>query len=112
MPCLRDFADWAFGPTGLPNIMVIAFGDFSNGCRFEWSQVLLIRSLTPSTDMYRIVGHGMHGHILDGISSAREMLSSCPAQPTIVHNIDYEGSDIVTDFSAYDREDSDSGTDR
>ncbi|KAI9374982.1 hypothetical protein BJX61DRAFT_217612 [Aspergillus egyptiacus] len=28
MPCLRDFANWAFGPSGLRNLLVVAFGDF------------------------------------------------------------------------------------
>lgn len=111
MPCLGDFADWAFGPTGLPNLMVIVFGDFSDGDRFKWSQVLLIRSLTPSTNLYRIVGYGMHDHMIDRISGSREMLSACPTQSTIVYSMDHEGSDIVTDFSAYDLEDSADGTD-
>ncbi|KAK4208990.1 hypothetical protein QBC37DRAFT_404754 [Rhypophila decipiens] len=47
---LRDaplrFADWAFGPNGIPSLDVIAFGDFGHG-RWEsngWGNLFLIRN--------------------------------------------------------------------
>jgi hypothetical protein len=35
MKSLAWFADWAFGPTGLPNLSAIAYGDFSHGETFQ-----------------------------------------------------------------------------
>lgn len=91
--------------------MAVAFGDFSNGERFARSQVFLVRSLTPSTNLYRIVGNGMHDHIIESISGAREMLSACPREPSIIYDMDEEDSDTVTDWSVLYREDSAGGAD-
>ncbi|KAJ5460988.1 uncharacterized protein N7458_002540 [Penicillium daleae] len=38
------FAEWAFGPNGLPNLRVLAFGDFSHEDRYP-SQQFLVRRL-------------------------------------------------------------------
>ncbi|KAL4915084.1 hypothetical protein BDW62DRAFT_203940 [Aspergillus aurantiobrunneus] len=86
MACLRDFAEWAFGPNGLPSLMVIACGDFTRDGRFEQSQALLVREPTTSTDLYRVVSSGVHEHMLDRIFGARQMLGACPVQPTIVRD--------------------------
>lgn len=36
-----SFANWAFGPNGLPMLKLLAFGDFSHGDRYPTQQVLL-----------------------------------------------------------------------
>ncbi|KAE8155390.1 hypothetical protein BDV40DRAFT_283846 [Aspergillus tamarii] len=38
------FADWAFGPTGLPTLQVLAFGDFSHGERYRRQQFMVGRN--------------------------------------------------------------------
>jgi hypothetical protein len=67
---LKSFADWAFGPTGLPNLLVIAFGDFSQDGRFSGSHIFIFRELTLSTKLFRFTDRGIHDHILDGIQGA------------------------------------------
>ncbi|OGE46739.1 hypothetical protein PENARI_c124G04245, partial [Penicillium arizonense] len=44
---LVSFAEWAFGPHGLPALQVLAFGDFSHGDRYR-SQQFLMRRVYPS----------------------------------------------------------------
>lgn len=39
-----SFAEWAFGPRGLPALRVLAFGDFSHGDRYSGQQFLLRRA--------------------------------------------------------------------
>lgn len=43
MSDIAQFAEWAFGPDGLPNLKVIAFGDFTMDSRSYWTQLLLCR---------------------------------------------------------------------
>lgn len=38
-----DFAEWAFGPEGLPHLQVLAIGDFSHKSRYELHQLLMVR---------------------------------------------------------------------
>lgn len=53
----------------------------------------------------------MHDHIIEGISGAHQMLSACPIEMSIIYDPGDEGSDTVTDWSAYYREDSADGAD-
>ncbi|KAJ5500669.1 hypothetical protein N7453_009720 [Penicillium expansum] len=39
-----SFAEWAFGPGGLPALQVLAFGDFSHGDRYRGQQFLMRRA--------------------------------------------------------------------
>jgi hypothetical protein len=41
---LHFFANWAFGPTGIPSLSVIAFGDFSYNERYASENVFLCRN--------------------------------------------------------------------
>jgi len=41
---LLSFAQWAFGPTGLPDLKVLAYGDFSFKGRYAWQNWLFCRS--------------------------------------------------------------------
>lgn len=38
-----SFAEWAFGPSGLPNLQILAFGDFSHEDRYSSQQFLVRR---------------------------------------------------------------------
>ena len=51
LPAVRDFASWAFGPSGLPDLEVLAYGDFS----FQGRQpnILLCRSGDDSVPGFR-----------------------------------------------------------
>jgi hypothetical protein len=102
MHCLKNFADWAFGPTGLPNLLVIAFGDFSHDRRFSESHIFIFRELTPSTKLFRFADRGIHDHLLDGIQGAQRMLGTCPTQPILKYfGSDFGDSDTeyLTDWS-------------
>ncbi|KAL2824897.1 hypothetical protein BDW59DRAFT_162090 [Aspergillus cavernicola] len=109
MACFRGFVSWAIGLAGPPNLIVITFGDFSHDGHFGWSQLLLCRERTPSTQqLFRIRGHQGHEYALDQIENARQMLSACPTQSTVFFfgDDDWEqeaGED--TDFSAQDEDD-------
>lgn len=46
---LVSFAEWAFGPRGLPALKVLAFGDFSHEDRYPGQQ-LLVRRVEPARD--------------------------------------------------------------
>jgi hypothetical protein len=55
MPKLLEFADWAFGPDGLPKLDILAYGDFYH--RGRRPNVLLCRS----RDLKQITGeYGYH----------------------------------------------------
>jgi hypothetical protein len=41
---VREFADWAFGAEGLPDLQVLAWGDFSHEGRYARHNVLLCRA--------------------------------------------------------------------
>ena len=41
---LNEFANWAFGPSGIASLQLIAFGDFFHKRCFEKSNALLCRS--------------------------------------------------------------------
>lgn len=54
MPELLEFADWAFGPKGLPKLDILAYGDFSY--RDRQPSILMCRSrdlkqITGGTDI-------------------------------------------------------------
>jgi hypothetical protein len=47
---LLGFAEWAFGPTGFPKLLILAYGDFSYDGRYGKSQVLFCRNSLPTPD--------------------------------------------------------------
>ncbi|KAJ5766705.1 uncharacterized protein N7511_004321 [Penicillium nucicola] len=47
------FAEWVFGPTGLPNLEVLAFGDFSHNDRFQKQQFLTRRRHHENEQRYK-----------------------------------------------------------
>ncbi|KAJ5737407.1 uncharacterized protein N7483_002532 [Penicillium malachiteum] len=48
-----EFADWAFGPRGLPSLEVLAFGDFSYGERYQKQRFLARRRQKSVSDNAR-----------------------------------------------------------
>lgn len=41
---LPRFLNWAFGPNGFPNLLIVAVGDFSNNGRYSWFNGLFCRN--------------------------------------------------------------------
>ncbi|OQD73134.1 hypothetical protein PENANT_c217G06402 [Penicillium antarcticum] len=94
------FAEWVFGPTGLPNLHVLAFGDFSHNNRFQKQQFLTRRRHHENEPRYKDHQHPacIHESLSQsfcaansadtslwenlGVDGAR-FLSSCPASGLI-----------------------------
>ncbi|KAJ5108720.1 hypothetical protein N7456_005395 [Penicillium angulare] len=72
---IYDFAHWAFSSDGLPNLQVLACGDFSYDERYSKFNVLLCKSdngyqtLTPS-----------NGSSWDLVQDNMDMLAACPLE--------------------------------
>ena len=102
---LRTFATWAFGPTGLPKLQILASGDFFHKGRFDERKVLLCRRSSAASDSdtesetepepatgsrgrktapphppFRIMRKRDWG-LWDGISGGFAMLEACPLEP-------------------------------
>ncbi|OJJ87882.1 uncharacterized protein ASPGLDRAFT_42942, partial [Aspergillus glaucus CBS 516.65] len=90
---LLNFVKWAFSPDGLPNLMVLAYGDFSCKQRHGWSQVVFVRYPRPNMPIpsakedqngvfgpslpFRIM-HPEDEYLWDEIDGAKELLEACP----------------------------------
>lgn len=99
---LFGFANWAFGPQGLHNLLVIAHGDFSHGNRFERTQILMGRNSEQSSRNFRVISHDQRGDWLNQIDGAHEILCACPQEVTLGYghnlwNMEVE-SDMEEDF--------------
>lgn len=121
---LVDFVKWAFGPDGLPNLQIVAFGDFSIRERFGWTQVLFVRYPRPGicvsgakVDESGVFGpslpfrfmHPEDEYLWDEIEGSRELLEACPqalgVEDTIIMNQEgYDGSQQESYFSDSDIE--------
>lgn len=76
----QDFAQWAFGPYGLPSLRIIAFGDFSYGGRYHQHNVLLCRNTSPSWSGDKNFRHlTEEDHSLwDLLKTYSDVLEACP----------------------------------
>ena len=90
---LFNFVKWVFGPDGLPNLMILAHGDFSCKQRHGWSQVVFVRYPRPNMPIlsaredrngafgpslpFRIM-HPEDEYLWDEIDGAKELLQACP----------------------------------
>jgi hypothetical protein len=95
MDDLVDFAEWAFGPTGFPTLLVLAYGDFSHQGRFRWTNVLFCRNshsnppgdaipadVTQRSSSFRIMLQ-KDEYLWDLIDGGRQMLGVCPTEQTV-----------------------------
>jgi hypothetical protein len=57
-----SIAEWAFGPTGLPNLQILAFGDFSHKERFQKQQFLIRRKCHEKDRPYEVYLRHACGH--------------------------------------------------
>ena len=69
----HEFAHWAFGADGFPNLQVLAFGDFSYQGRYSKYNVLLCRSENGYTKLTRA-----QIPYWDLIQNHMDMLGACP----------------------------------
>lgn len=89
---LLNFVRWAFSPLGMPNLQILAYGDFSHK-KFAWSQLVFVRYPRPNmcvpaaqTDPSGVFGESlpfrlMHTedmYLFDEIDGSREFLKACP----------------------------------
>jgi len=90
----REFANWAFGPNGLPTLKLLAFGDFSYKGRFDDHNKLLCRHIQSIRDLendtsqqgedelilrFRPV-RGNDRELCDLIDRNAEFLEACPTE--------------------------------
>ena len=72
------FARWAFGPEGIPELRILAWGDFSHDGRWGESNVLLCRDqslLATGSSFCALVDSDFeHWNLIDG---NMDMLSAC-----------------------------------
>lgn len=111
MDSLLDLAVWAFKPDGLPNLKVLAYGDFSHSPRYKWTQILFYRNNNKSNEIegagpssitttdtttvaavaaavyypFRIMRPPREDkHLIDSIDDGvRDLLAACRTEPVI-----------------------------
>lgn len=71
------FAEWAFGPSGLPNLQVLAFGDFSHEDRYSSQQFLVRRVGLAKECRQKEVGRSALGELIGSSFCAVEMTDPC-----------------------------------
>lgn len=95
---LLNFVQWAFSPNGLPNLQVLAYGDFSVKEYFGWSQLVFVRYPRPNMCVpgaqydpsntfsaslpFRLM-HPEDEYLWDEIDGAHELLEACPVDPEV-----------------------------
>ena len=97
-PELEAFAAWAFGETGLPELRVLARGDFSHDGRFAASQVLLCRR-EPTAAHPRPFRHVAADDraLRNYVQSRMDFLEACPGESLFpsVHGYDHKDDGVA-----------------
>ena len=90
---LFHLLDWAFGPHGLPELQVLAFGDFCHDGRYRQRSLLFCRQpLRPSKITWRLAERNETA-IFEGIDRPMEFLGACPKDVTMLNRIVYDNED-------------------
>lgn len=78
---VEDFAEWAFGPDGLPELLVLAYGDFAFRDRFKKENTLYCRSDAlargDNVPNFRAL-EPSDRQLWDWVQDNMETLSACP----------------------------------
>ncbi|KAI9714905.1 MAG: hypothetical protein M1820_000194 [Bogoriella megaspora] len=104
---LLDFAQWAFGPDGLPSLVVLAFGDFSYGGRFaRWNQ-LLCRDPGPIERHQQWTFRSMfkgncRQECWNVLKSNERFLQACPSERIIENDHDPDSDEEWEEWSQAD----------
>ncbi|KAJ6081434.1 hypothetical protein N7499_006308 [Penicillium canescens] len=86
-----DFADWAFGPKGLPALQILAFGDFSLQDRYHNQQFLVHRKRWNQVHTSR----NCQGHFCDE-AGARNFVVADVAEPSLWDSIEVNGPNFLS----------------
>lgn len=86
-----SFAEWAFGPGGLPALQVLAFGDFSHGDRYRRQQFLMRRAC-PAWDSD---GKGLAGLTCDD-TTRLPFRPADMADPSIWDEVSVDGARFLS----------------
>jgi len=77
-PELRQFANWAFGPNGIPSLHVIALGDYAHGGRACWNNFFLCKCKEDGKRFRRLDNY--ETSVADIRDEYRELLEACPVE--------------------------------
>lgn len=82
-PRSLDFIRWVFGSDGLPNLKLLAIGDFSNAGRWADYNMVLCRdeSLQEQEGLNFRILTDVDTYYWDVIDDNMDMLAACPADP-------------------------------
>lgn len=89
-PHLRNLAQWAFGPDGIPSLKFIACGDYAYGGRLSGSErvdVILCRPKAGSKKAFRVLDRfddRAKEERTGIIDIYRDFLEACPVEPLLV----------------------------
>lgn len=85
----REFADWAFGASGIPSLRILAYGDFSCSGRFEEYWMFLRRASSADSEIqYRFYDPKVErdSELEDLLTLHEGFLQACPTS----HPYDYQ----------------------
>ncbi|KAI0975571.1 hypothetical protein F4678DRAFT_274935 [Xylaria arbuscula] len=102
-PVFRDLACWAFEPSGIASLRMLAFGDFSSRGRFSSRNLILTRKDAPVAD------GDLPRHFLNPRlehwkwlgDTVIEFLEACPSEPLMyVGDCDDDVNDDEDDYDS------------
>lgn len=88
-----SFAEWAFGPMGLPNLQVLAFGDFSHNDQFQKQQFLTRRGFCEKERRYKDYQRRACGH---EPTLSQSFYAANPADISIWENLRVDGARFLS----------------
>lgn len=76
----QKFLEWAFGPTGIPSLRVVAFGDFAYRRTSQYIHNLIVCWKGPNRNGYRVYDprDAKHREWESLVRSDCDFLSACP----------------------------------
>ena len=82
---LFDLVDWAFGPNGIRQLQVLAFGDFCHNRRFPQKSILFCRQRLQSSKITWRLAPRDETDMFDGIECPMDFLAACPRDVSILN---------------------------
>jgi hypothetical protein len=79
LPEVHRFANWAFGPHGIPSLQTIALGDYAHGGRETWNNFFLCRCTEEGRRFRYFSEHEWMAQEL--YYDYRNVLEACPVEP-------------------------------
>ena len=80
---LFEFVEWAFGASGLPELEVVAFGDFCYNGRYRDSNILFGRRRKPGSRKWGVFDIAQL-HETTTVADPLDFLTACPADRLIL----------------------------